>query len=167
MASTTIVIEHTEDIRGIASGARKESVRALINALEGYTSGAKRAKTLEVMPNNSEALAAASGTVTISSGSGAITITINGVTAASETWATDDATTATALAADINASTDALVQNLVTASAAAGVVTVTAVQKGRLGNAITLATSGTGSTASGARLTGGTGGKAAAVSFTF
>lgn len=99
--------------------------------------------------------AAASGTVTISSGSGAIAATINGVSI-SVTWATSDTATATALAAAINASANALVAQHVTASSSAGVVTVTAIYEGYVGNAITLAASGTGATASGARLTGGT-----------
>ncbi len=80
--------------------------------------------------------------------------TINGV-AITVTWATDDATTATALTAAINASSNALVQNLVTASLSGLVITITAVVPGKTGNAITLACTGTGITASGARLTGG------------
>jgi phage tail sheath gpL-like len=78
---------------------------------------------------------------------------INGV-AVTVTWATSDTATATALAAAINASANALV-SLVTASSAAGVVTLTADHAGLPGNAYTLAASGTGVTASGARLTGG------------
>lgn len=108
----------------------------------------------------------ASGTVTISSGTGSITATINGV-AIAVTWGTSDTATATALAAAINASTNALVKGLVTATSAAGVVTVKAFQPGKLGNAITLAASGTGATASGARLTGGAGDDVAPVTFTY
>lgn len=102
---------------------------------------------------------AAAGTVTLSSGSGTITATINGV-AIAITWATDDTVSAALLAAAINASSNALVANLVTATSALGVVTITAIQSavGTSGNAITLAASGTGATASGARLTGGTNG---------
>lgn len=99
--------------------------------------------------------AQATGTVTLASASGAITITINGVEAASETWATSDTATAAALVVDIAASTDPLVRGHVTATSSAGVVTITAVRGGHLGNAITLAAAGTGVTASGARLTGG------------
>lgn len=65
--------------------------------------------------------------------------------------------TATALAAAINASTTAIVNKHVTASAAAAVVTVTAVMPGHAGNAITLASSnGTRLAVSGARLASGT-----------
>ena len=99
----------------------------------------------------------ASGTFTLSSGSGTITATINGV-AIAITWATDDTTSAALLAAAINASANALVAGIVTATSAAGVVTVTAARGGKAGNTVTIAASGTGNTASGARLTGGTNG---------
>lgn len=101
---------------------------------------------------------AATGTVTISSGSGSIAAVINGVTI-SITWATSDTNSAALLAAAINASSNALVQNLVTATSALGVCTVTAgVKYGVAGNAFTLAATGTGATASGARLTSGSNG---------
>jgi len=65
--------------------------------------------------------------------------------------------TGTALAACINASTTALVNKHATASAASGVVTVTASYPGHAGNAVTLASSnGTRLAVSAARLTGGT-----------
>lgn len=96
----------------------------------------------------------ASGTVTISGGSGSETATINGV-GISVTWATSDAATASALAAAIQNSTNALIAGVVTATVASNVVTITAAQGGATGNAITLAGSGTGVSASGARLTGG------------
>jgi phage tail sheath gpL-like len=100
---------------------------------------------------------AASGIGTISSGAGTITATINGV-AIAITWATSDANSAALLAAAINASTDALVSGIVTATSLLGVVTISAVVKGKAGNAITLAASGTGTTAGGARLTSGSNG---------
>lgn len=99
--------------------------------------------------------AKASGTATVASGAGTETITINGV-AITATWTTSDANTASLLAAAVNASANALVAGVVTATSALGVVTITAVQPGSTGNAITLAASGTGMTPSGARLTGGT-----------
>lgn len=107
----------------------------------------------------------ASGTVTISSGTGTITATINGV-AIPVTWATSDTNTATLLKNAINASSNALVAGIVTASSAAGVLTVTSVEYSKTANAITLAASGTGATASGARLTGGAGNDVAAVAVT-
>lgn len=110
------------------------------------------------------AAAQASGTLTISSGSGTVGGSINGV-AITVTWGTSDTATAAALAAAINASTNALVKGIVTAKAASGVVTITSVDATKTANAITLAASGTGVTASGARLTGGAGSDVAGVSY--
>ncbi len=108
---------------------------------------------------------AASGTVTLSSGSGTITATINGV-AIAITWATDDTVSAALLAAAINASSNALVTGIVTATSALGVVTITSVLKNKTSNAITLTASGTGATASGSgRLTSGSNGTS--TSFTY
>lgn len=98
--------------------------------------------------------AAASGTITISGGSGNYTATINGVATGNVAFSSTDAVTATALAAAINALAT-LASDHVHATASAGVVTVTASRGGVLGNAITLAGTGTGATVSGARLTGG------------
>lgn len=98
---------------------------------------------------------AASGTITFSSASGTTSQTINGVTGFSQTTG-DDTARAAALAAAITASTDPLISGVLTASAALGVVTITAVHKGTTGNAITLAVTGTGVARSGATLSGGT-----------
>jgi phage tail sheath gpL-like len=100
----------------------------------------------------------ASGTVTLSSASGDVTATINGVVS-TVTWASSDTNTASLLAAKINAGGDtpnALVTKHVTATSALGVVTITAIQAGDSGNAITLDAGGTGATKSGTKLTGGT-----------
>ncbi len=100
--------------------------------------------------------AQASGTVTISGADGGTyRATVNGVNCDATGTNGDDSATATSLAAAVNSSTDALVQGLVHASASSGVVTITAVHGGPQGNAITLAATGTGATASGALLTGG------------
>lgn len=90
----------------------------------------------------------ASGTVTISSGSGTITAIINGVSVAI-TWASSDDNSAALLAAAINSSTNALVRGHVYASAATNIVTVTAIRGGVAGNQITFTATGTGATASG------------------
>ncbi len=102
---------------------------------------------------------APTGTITIVSGTGTITATINGV-AIPITWATSDTVSAALLAAAINASVNPIVQGLVTATSAAGVVTVSGAGSalGKSGNAVTLAASGTGASASAARLAGGTDG---------
>lgn len=98
--------------------------------------------------------AQASGTLTVSSGSGAVGGVINGVTV-TVSWAASDNNSASLIAAAINATSDALIRGVVVASAATNVVTITAVKGGLGGNAITLAASGTGVTASGARLASG------------
>jgi phage tail sheath gpL-like len=142
------------------SGRKHLSAQKLINKLKAMMSGAgPKAYVWDVRAT----AVAASGTLTISSGSGTVGGSINGVSN-TVTWATDDATTATALAAAINASSNALIQNLVTASASGGVVTITSTIPGAVGNCMTLTASGTGVTASGARLTGGS---STVLSYTF
>ena len=111
-----------------------------------------------------DAPAFATGTSTIASGSGTITATINGV-AIAITWATDDTTSAALLAAAVNASANALIAGIVTATSALGVVTYAAARGGLAGNTVTTAASGTGHTAAQARLTGGTNGTSTALVF--
>lgn len=165
--STVIRISHSKqqtnpwDVGRAAGDARVEAAR-IVDLFERIACGLEPCK-FKVAAGSSD-LAQASGTVTISSGSGSITATINGV-AVAVTWGTSDTATATALAAAINASTNALVAGIVTASSAAGVVTVKALHSGKVGNCITLAASGTGATASGARLTGGTGDDVASTTY--
>jgi len=106
---------------------------------------------------------AASGTLTVDGANGTVGGVINGVTITVSAGSDDDVVVAANIAAAINASVDALVSGVVTATSAAGatttgVVTVSAVVKGKAGNAITLAASGTGITAGGARLTSGSNG---------
>lgn len=111
-----------------ASGHNTASSARLVNGTEASDNGAQ-----------------ASGQVTIASGSGTETITINGV-AVTATWTSSDTATAATLATNINGSTNALIQGLVFATSAAGVVTITSRMGGPMGNAITLAASGTGCT---------------------
>jgi len=89
----------------------------------------------------------ATGTITLSSSSGVITATTNGVALATASLSGTDTENAAALAVVINASSNALVTGIVTATSALGVVTVTAARKGKAGNAITTAASGTGAIA--------------------
>lgn len=106
----------------------------------------------------------ASGTITLSSLAAADTITVNGRTytaSASPSGAQQflvtggDTLAGAAFAAAMNADTSTLVSDVVTASSAAGVITITSIVPGNVGNAMTIAISAHG-TASGARLTGGT-----------
>lgn len=107
---------------------------------------------------------AASGTFTLASVVATDVCSINGVnftcvasgaTGNQFNVGADDDETATNLAAAINASVTALVTGVVTASASGDVVTVTAVQKGLVGNSIAIASADATITVSGARLTGG------------
>lgn len=130
--------------------------------LWAIASGVRKATVTSVVDGTT--LATASATLTLSSASGSVGGTINGV-AVTVTASGGDTATATALAAAIVASTNAAHLGIVTATSAAGVVTVSAFQPGKMGNAITLAASGTGVTASAARLAGGAGDDSTATSY--
>jgi len=73
--------------------------------------------------------AVANAGVGISSGSGSVQITINGV-ATAVTWATSDTNSAGLLAAALNASTDALVKGLITANNLTATITCSSVAAG-------------------------------------
>jgi phage tail sheath gpL-like len=137
----------------VVSGALRPSLQRLATLFKRLASGEKTsAYSLDVRNSGVRA----SGTITISGADdGTYRATINAVNI-DVTGTEDDTTTAALLAAAINASSNALVDDIVTASSSAGVVTITAELPGKSGNTITLATTGTGATASGARLTGGT-----------
>ena len=164
MANTIISINHTSPFNlGIdgTSRRRNEAVNLVIGFIRGLVSGTLKGSAMTINAGTATtALASAAGTVTLASGaSGTYTATINGV-AVTVTFATSLSNTATLLAAAINSSTNALVQYHVRAAATGAVVALVAQQPGITGNTITLAASasvGT-ATASGARLTGGTGG---------
>jgi hypothetical protein len=108
----------------------------------------------------------ATGTLTAASAVAADTCVVNGVTFTGVAGAvtlgstnfsidTGDTETATSLAAQINACTDGRIAGVVTATSAAGVVTVRAVSAGTGGNAITLVGTAVRLAASGATLSGG------------
>lgn len=109
-------------------------------------------------------MAKATGTITLSAHVATDTVTVNGITftcvASGATGnqynvGADDTATAVALAAVLNANTT--LDGMVVATSALGVVTLTALVPGELGNAITLAISAHGSV-SAARMAGGTNG---------
>jgi phage tail sheath gpL-like len=106
----------------------------------------------------------ASGTITLSSHVATNTVTVNGIpftcvasgaTGNQYNVGADDTETAVNLAAALNANTT--LDGMLVATSALGVVTVTALVPGELGNAITLAISANGSV-SAARMAGGTNG---------
>lgn len=132
-------------------GSTADNLKNLIDSLKGGARLNPVSLRCDIQP------VSASGTLTIASGSGSVGGTING-TSVTVTWATSDTASAAALAVAINAAAGLV--GYVTATSALGVVTITAADSGLLGNAITLVASGTGVTASGARLTAGTNGTA-------
>ena len=157
MATTTavITITTTEDIgtqltNDIKAGQRPQFVLNNLGAFLSNCASASKFATVDVQINGGSA-AVASGTVTIASGTGAIAAVVNGTTS-TVTWTTSDTATATALAAAVAAANT----GVATATSIAGVVTIKAAAKGTTGNTITLSATGTGATASGARLAGGT-----------
>jgi phage tail sheath gpL-like len=171
MAKSVILITHDEGSADISeqigvsdSSNRMLQIVKLQNWLNGLAGGAKKA-SLAVGTSAVQA----SGTITFSdTGAADDTVLINGVTftakasgATGNEWNVGASATlsAAALAAAINASVTALVSGYVTASADSGVVTITAVRPGTLGNCITIAEgvdAGADMAVSGARLTGGT-----------
>jgi phage tail sheath gpL-like len=157
MATFVVQVEsNTRDSEDVAADTRpREFALNLMNYFKSLASGARPYATTVITRNTG---VKAVGKVTLSSATGTVTITINGVNVSVSAGA-DDTETAVLLAAAINASTNALVQHLVTATSALGVVTITASVAGKVGNCITLAaTAGGGTaTATGARLGTGTG----------
>lgn len=145
-----------------------QAINRLQDILGGVSSGAFSggSPTMQISIDGSGSAAAASGTVTCASALAADTVTINGVVfTAVASGATGnqfnvggtDTAAATSLAAAINGSATALIQNTVSATSALGVVTISAKVPGVAGNAYTLASSnGSRLAVSGARLTGGT-----------
>jgi trimeric autotransporter adhesin len=158
MARTSIIMNHTVAAAlNLPTGMTgRGAISRVLNLIHGCIAGAYAGAS-----GFSVSQAQATGTLTLSSASGSVGGIINGVTI-TVTASGGDAATATALAAAINASVDPLVQHLVRADnldangAATAVVTVTAHTPGVAGNTVTLAATGTGVTASGARLTGAT-----------
>ena len=139
------LFEHTR-LTGV-----RQKLAIITRILKGMSGGEVRGRTTKAYLGT----AVASGTLTLSTASGAVGGVINGVTITA-TAAGGDTASAALIAAAINASTNALVLNIVRATSAGAVVTISAVASGAQGNTITLAASGTGVTASGTRLTGGT-----------
>lgn len=173
MAVTTIVnITHAEttaqqgEYLGAPASAPREACNDLARYLRALASGAQSG-TVTIGEDDA---VAASGTATIVSAVATDAVTINGVaftaianggTPTGNQWCvgaggTANADSATALAAAINAAATAKVAGYVTASAAANVVTITAVHAGVSGNMFTLTDTGNTITVTGSGfLTGG------------
>lgn len=158
MARTSLIITHrraSDLLLPTGTLNPRNAFNRVLNLLHGFLAG-----TYPGASDFQVAQTQATGTLTFSGATGSVGGAINGVTVTA-TAAGGDVATAGLVAAAINASVDPLVRPHVTASnldatgAATAVVSLTALNPGSCGNAVTLAASGTGVTASGARLTGG------------
>ena len=141
-----------------ASSLRHSGAQAVINEIR-RAMGGTRDGSMTVSVESTTNTTKASMTITISHADvGTDGVTIGGVSFTEGTdWdaGADAAADATALAAAINASSD--LEGIVDASAASGVVTLTATTPGRWGNLITVTTDdATAYTLSSATLTGAT-----------
>jgi phage tail sheath gpL-like len=171
MASITLVIK-TKDLDSssvTAASSKHASLANLSNLLNGISSGANNPSATVDVAYSSTNPVAASGTVTcvlantdaddtITIGGEVLTAKASGANGTTQfNAATDNATMATNLKNCINANT--VLSKLVVASVASNVVTITCLQKGLIGNLITLISSDAdGLVVSGGALTGGTGG---------
>lgn len=148
---------------------RPENLYKLINLLSGMASGALDQGNVYVSGSTVNPVAA-TGTFTLVSAIATDAITIGTITmTATSTPTTDlhweidgasDTLDAASLCAAINA--NPTLSKVVYATSSAGVVTVTAHTKGLIGNQIPISSADATITASGAFLTGGTGGASAA-----
>lgn len=153
-----------QDLLQINATKDREAALNISGFFKDLASKAHRG-TVDVQ-TGSAAPVAASGTLTLVSAIatdeitiGTTTFTATSTPTLSTDWEIDgasDALDAAALAAAINA--HATVSQIVTASSASNVVTITAKQKGVVGNFIPISSADATITASGAFLTGGTGG---------
>lgn len=115
-STTKLVIEHLDQIQDLTSSGKHQALVKLGHFLDGLASGANgRGVAVEVW-RNSTAPVKSFGTIAVSgSDTGTYTATINGV-GVTATGTGNDVTTCTAIAAAVNASTNALVQYLVESS---------------------------------------------------
>jgi phage tail sheath gpL-like len=139
---------------GALAGARLVGAGVVHDLLTGIINGAKDRGAALYVNTSAVTGAFATGTLTLSSGSGSVGGTIGG-TAVTVTWATSDTNSAALIAAAINANTT--VNKFCSATSSGTVVTITAASVGQIGERITLVASGTGVTASGANLGAGAG----------
>lgn len=164
MASLTLVIKTNKDTAEMAKvGQPVQNMQRICNLLNGLKAGALQG-TVTASYSSADPVAA-SGTITLAS-CATDTVTIGGVTFTGSSTPTgdeqfetdgDDTADAAALAAKINA--HPTLSKVVSATSALGVVTVTCLLKGVVGNFITLAETGSTITISGSTLAGGTGGQ--------
>lgn len=172
MPSFTIQI-NTDDHKSkfeIPTGDPKGWAKRMVTFFNGVGGGLEPCSVEQV--TSATALVRASGTLTVASISANDTCVINGTTltakaspsGAAEFLSTGtDTVVAAAVAACINANSS--FTGLVTATSSGAVVTVSAAQKGVMGNCITLVGTATRFAASVARLAGGTGNDGSVVTY--
>jgi phage tail sheath gpL-like len=166
---STIAVTIKSDLVGLGeimqdSSADAEGLRALINYLEACAGGAAGA-SVDVQTSATSPVAA-SGTITLATVAADDTVTIGKTTLTAKaspsgedefSQAGTDTVDAAGLVTKINA--HSVLSKLVVASSSAGVVTVTALERGSIGNHIALASSnGTRLAVSAAYLASGAGG---------
>jgi phage tail sheath gpL-like len=173
MASIALVLTTRKDTEDMAkSGQGRDNLKRIMNELNGVAAGRLPGKIV-VNVSSSDAVAATATITSTGTATNAETMSLCNVTLTAKTSgavAADGefdisgtvATQATNIAAAINGCTD--LKGLVTASAALGVVTVTAQVPGVLGNAFQMSESLSNVTVT--QFTGGTGGSSSTSSIT-
>ena len=158
MATVVVTIETSKDPNEYnKAGQKNANGNRLLDLLRGLNAGSLLGAVY--VQGSSSSPVAASATITQVSAVNTNSVTIGGVTLTAGTeWTRTgtDAENSVSLAAAINANTT--LNKIVIATSATNVVTITALQKGVIGNYITLAKSGAPITISGANLASGAGG---------
>lgn len=172
--SSSLIISIKSDLADISrivkdTSADKEGIVSLAKFLMAGAGGNSN-MSVDAQYHASEAPVAASGTLTLVSAIATDAVTIGTITLTATSTPTtdlhweidgaDDTADAASLAAAINA--NPTLSKIVVATSALGVVTITALQKGVVGNMIPLSSADATITASAAFLTGGTGGACSA-----
>ena len=165
MATIVYTITTSKDAASFAKAGQKHlNLNKAINLFSGLNSGANIG-SVDIQYSTSNPVAA-SGTLTVTSAIatdavtiGAVTLTASSTPANENQWEIDgasDTLDAASLAAAINA--HSVLSKVVSATSATNVVTITALQKGLVGNQIPLSSADATIVASAAFLAGGTGG---------
>lgn len=172
--ASSLVITIKSDLADISrivkdTTADKEGIVSLAKFLMAGAGGNSN-MSVDAQYDASAAPVAASGTLTLVSAVATDAVTIGTITLTATSTPTtdlhweidgaDDTADAASLAAAINA--NPTLSKIVSATSALGVVTITALQKGVVGNQIPLSSADATITASAATLTGGTGGACSA-----
>lgn len=165
MATLVLTVKTSKDVSLFKQASQdRENLNRLINLLSGVNIGALQA-TVDVQSAAADPVAA-SGTLTLVSAIatdavtvGKTTLTASSTPANEDQWEIDgasDTADAASLAACINA--HSVLSLLVSATSASNVVTITALQKGVVGNHIALSSADATITASATYLASGAGG---------